>query len=109
MSATRVAADLDPRRFVESVTFIELAAALFDGDPLALVVDDSGTRWTCLRCGIRTTSGGTAVYRDDGWRVRCSAMSCRASLTRIAYERAVLEDADALAALYRIVREREAT
>ncbi len=96
---------LDPRRLVTQVEILDLADALFGHEPFGVVDDESGTRWVCIRCGHRDANGGTANYLADGWRWRCHR--CRFTGTRIALERAVLEDADALGELYKILADRE--
>jgi hypothetical protein len=91
---------IGPRQAVQQAQLVDLVTAWLTGNwhPFAILDDaDGNCRFICPKCGHSDHNGGTA-YVIDNYRWGCDR--CRRTLTRYMFERLVLEDADALTALY---------
>lgn len=89
----------DPRNLVQTVDMSGLVIAYCSGlrHPFAITLHDDETWFICPRCSHVDINGGSARVLD-AWRWRCGR--CRTTGTRYQLERAVLEDASMLEALY---------
>ena len=99
-----VAAQLNPRRLVTTVSIETLIeASVKSTHPFGVTCFEDGTvLFICPRCGYVDSNGGSAAI-VDGFRWHCHR--CRYTGTRCLLERLILEDADRMDALYRLIAE----